>query len=171
VTEIKIPNYLGKSGKKKIKLHADAVGQGFAILGKRGKGKSILAADMMEIFASRGQSFVVLDPPDAHWGIRYKTDADGKPTGPSGLEVLLVGGEHGDVPLDVRGGKDLANTIVDGDISAVISMKALGFTERQRFCADFAEELFRINKTPRHIFFEEAPNFTPQILKFRIVLF
>jgi uncharacterized protein len=166
VTEVKIPNYLGKSGKKKIKLHADAVGQGFAILGKRGKGKSILASDMMEIFESRSQKFVVLDSPDAHWGIRFKADADGKPTGPSGLEVLLVGGEHGDVPLDPRGGKDLANTIVDGDISTVISMKQLGFAERQRFCADFGEELFRINKTPRHIFFEECQNYLPQQLKF-----
>lgn len=167
MSTLKIPQFLGISANKKpLTLHKDAIGQGFAILGKRGKGKSVLAADMMEIFASRKQSFVVLDPPDAHWGIRYRVNGKGKPTGSSGVEILLVGGKNGDIPLDPHGGKDLANIIVEGNISCVISMKEMGFTERQRFCADFGEELFRINETPRHIFFEETQNFTPQVLKF-----
>ena len=164
---MKIPQNLGATGSgKKLELHKDAVTQGFADFGKRGKGKSNLAACMMEIFASRGESFVVLDPPDAHWGIRFAADEDGKPVGPSGFDVLLIGGDHGDVALDPRAGKELAQIIVEGDISAVIGMRALGYTDRQRFCADFAEELFRLNRTPRHIFFEEAQNFTPQTLKF-----
>jgi uncharacterized protein len=164
---IKIPKYIGitKSGAK-IELHEDAVTQGFADFGKRGKGKSNLLGCMLEIFASRKQSFVVLDPPDAHWGIRFAADKNGKPCGPSGFDVLIVGGEHGDVPLDPHGGRELAQIIVEGDISAVICMKSLGYTEQQRFCADFGEELFKLNRTPRHIAFEEAHNFLPQSLKF-----
>jgi len=109
---------------------------------------------------------VALDPPDAHWGIRYEADDEGKPTGPSGFDVLIIGGEHGDIPIEQTNGREAARIIVDGNISCVIEMRALGFTERQRWCADFADEIFRINRTPRHIFFEEAQNFLPQLLKF-----
>lgn len=163
----RIPHHLGVAeGGRKLELHADAVTQGFAILGKRGKGKSNLLGVKIEILASRGQSFVVLDPPEAHWGIRFATDDEGRPVGPSGLNVLLVGGEHGDIPLDPTGGKELAQIVVQGDISCVISMRDLGYTAQQRFAADFGEELFRINRTPRFIAFEECHNFLPQMLKF-----
>jgi hypothetical protein len=149
-----------------IELPETAVTDGFGVLAKRGKGKTNLAGVMEEIFLRRGHSIVVLDPPDAHWGIRYEADDDGKPTGPSGFDVLIIGGEHGDIPIEQTSGREAARIIVDGNISCVIEMKALGFTERQRWCADFADEIFRINRTPRHIFFEEAQNFLPQQLKF-----
>ena len=72
---IEIPQFIGTTeGGKHLRLHKDAVTQGFAILGKRGKGKSNLLGCMLEIFAQRKQSFVVLDPPDAHWGIRFAAD-------------------------------------------------------------------------------------------------
>lgn len=164
---IKIPRHIGTLlNGGFLELHEDAVTQGFADFGKRGRGKSNLLGCMLETFARRKQSFVVLDPPDAHWGIRYAVNEDGKPCGPSGLDVLIVGGPHPDVPLDPNGGKELAQIIVQGDVSCVICLKSLGYTQQQRFCADFGEELFRINQTPRHIAFEEAHNFMPQNLKF-----
>lgn len=163
----KIPNYIGHTVEREpFVLPDDAVTQGFAILGKRGRGKSVLAGDIIEIFAKRGHRFVVMDPPDAHWGIRYSTDENGRPAGLSGIEVLLVGGEHGDVPLDPHGGRELARIIVQGDIDCVISMKHMGYTEQQRFAADFEEELFLINRTARFLLWEEAHNFLPQNLKF-----
>jgi hypothetical protein len=159
---MRISNFLGPG----IELPDTAVTDGFAILAKRGKGKTNLAGVMEEIFLRRGHSIVVLDPPDAHWGIRYEADEEGKPTGPSGFDVLIIGGEHGDIPIEQTNGREAARIIVDGNISSVIEMRALGFTERQRWCAEFADEIFRINSTPRHIFFEEAQNFLPQLLKF-----
>lgn len=164
---MKIPDFIGKTDHGvEIELPEDAITLGFADFGRRGMGKSNLLATMLETFKKRKQSFVALDPPDAHWGIRFAVDASGRPSGPSGLDILLVGGDHGDVPLDPDSGKELAHIIVDGDISAVICMRALNYTQQQRFCADFGEELFRINRTPRCIAFEEAHNFLPQQLKF-----
>lgn len=164
---LRIPRQIGKTADgKAIVLREDAATQGFGILGKRGRGKSTLAADMIEIFAAERIPFVVFDPPGAHWGIRFAAGADGKPTGPSGLNVLLVGGEHGDVPLDSADPKDLARTIVETNLSCVINLKELSYTALQRYFADFAEELFRLNTTVRHLFFEEAHNIAPQQLKF-----
>lgn len=162
-----IPEYLGVTeGGQRLALPRDAVTQGFNVLGKRGKGKTMMIGCMLETFAIRKQPFVVLDPPDANWGIRFAADSEGRACGPSGFDVLLIGGDHGDVPLDATAGREIARIIVDGNISAVISMRALNYTAQQRFCADFGEELFLLNRTPRHVVFEEAQNLTPQQLKF-----
>jgi uncharacterized protein len=167
VSHIRIPGYLGVTEKgAKLELHKDAVTQGFALMGKRRRGKSNLMGSMMEILAAREQSFVCIDPADAHWGIRYAVDDKQQPAGPSDLDVLVVGGDHADVPLDPTAGRELAHTIVDGDISCVICLKALTYTKLQTFCADFGEELFMLNRTPRHIFFDECQNLLPQQLKF-----
>jgi hypothetical protein len=167
MTHIRIPRWIGTAVHGgRLELSDDAITQGFAILAKRGKGKTVLAADMEEFFLARGESIVVLDPPAAHWGIRFATDDSGRPSGPSGFDVLIIGGEHGDIPIEQTDGREAARIIVDGHISTIVDMKALGFTARQKWCADFADEIFRINKTPRHIFFEEAQNFLPQVLKF-----
>ena len=165
---MKIPNYLGETSRgRKVKLHRDAVTQGFGILAKRGKGKSNLLGAMLEIFALRKQKFVVLDPPDAHWGIRYGRDSEGRITNRlSGIEALIIGGKNGDIPIEHTDGREAAQIIVKGNISAVIEMKQMHYTARQTWCADFAEELFRINETPRFIAFEEAHNFLPQTLRF-----
>lgn len=164
---MKVPNYIGTlEDGRHLQLPKDAVTQGFAFMGKRGKGKSNLLGVFLEILLARGQSFVCLDPPAAHWGIRFAAGPDGRPSGPSGFDVLIIGGAHGDIPIEQTNGKEAAQIIVDGDISAVVDMKAMGFSERQKWCADFAEELFKINTTPRMIAFEEAHNFLPQQLKF-----
>ena len=149
-----------------IELHEDAVTQGFALLARRRSGKSYLAGVMMENFAERGDPFVVLDPVSAHWGIRYKVNKEGLPIGPSDYQILLVGGEHGDADLNPKGGKLLAQIIVDTNISTVIDLSLSSMTERKLFVVDFAHELFKLNKTPRHLFIEEAQEFCSQVPRF-----
>jgi len=164
---IHIPHFIGttESGNK-IELQKDAATQGFAVLGKRGRGKSNLAGCMIEIFAAEQVPFVVFDPPGAHWGIRFEAGENGQPIGPSGFDVLLIGGDNADIQLEQTDAKELANIIVDSNLSVVINMKAMTYTAQQRYYADFSEELFRINRTVRHLFFEESQNFAPQMLKF-----
>ncbi|MCU1284457.1 MAG: hypothetical protein JWO13_807 [Acidobacteriales bacterium] len=157
-----IPDYLGTTSAGEFTLHEDAVTQVFALLAMRGSGKSNWAAVMMEIFASRGDQFVTLDPPGAHHGIRARADKDGMPAGPSGLQVLLVGGEHGDIPLDPNGGKELAQLVMETKISCVIDLKQVRLRDRRTFICAFAEELYARNKTPLHLFLEEADELIPQ---------
>ncbi|MFL6311615.1 MAG: hypothetical protein ACJ71W_05875 [Terriglobales bacterium] len=166
--KLHIPKQIGVTAEgKKIELPADLITQGVAWLAKRRRGKSYGAGVEMEIFAARRDPFVVLDPAAAHVGLKYKMADDGRnPDGPSGLNVLVVGGDHGDVPFDPHGGKIFAEVVVEHDVSAVVDLKRVGRADRMRFVADFADHLFLINKTPRHVFLEEAQNFIPQNLRF-----
>lgn len=148
---------------KPLVLPEDAVTQGFAILARRRSGKSNLAGVMEETFCERGDPWICIDPVGAHWGIKY-LDNNGRPGKASGNNVLLVGGDYGDVPLQDHAGAELAEIIVDTDISCVIDLTSASLNGRQRFVADFANTLFRINKTPRHVILEEADEFVPQQL-------
>lgn len=146
-----------------LDLPPDAATQGFAILARRRSGKSMLAGVMEETFCAAGVPWVCFDPVRAHWGIRYR-DRRGQPGGSSGYDVLIVGGPHGDVPLDPQAGAELAQILVDTDISCVVDLRDEDDADRQTFVADFARELLKINDSPRHIIFEEAHEFVPQQL-------
>jgi len=167
-TRLKIPQYLGiNADGKKIVLAEDCITQGFAWLARRRRGKSYGAGVELEIFAQRRYPFVVLDPAAAHVGLRYRMAPDGRnPDGVSGLNILVLGGDHADIPFDPQGGKIFAQVVVEHDISAVVDLKRVGWGDRKKFVSDFADELFLINKTPRHVVLEEAHNFIPQTLRF-----
>jgi uncharacterized protein len=58
-----------------LALDADYVGGGtFALLAKKGAGKTYLARVMSEEFWKAKVPFVVLDPMDAFWGLRSAAD-------------------------------------------------------------------------------------------------
>ncbi len=159
---IDIPDYIGMldSGCELI-LPEEAVTQGFAILARRRSGKSVLAGVMQEAFCRRGDPWVCLDPVSAHWGIKYR-DAQGKPGKSSGLDVLVVGGKYGDVPLDEHMGAALAEIVCETNISCIVDLKMASMAARKRFVTEFANRLFAVNETPRHVFLEEAQEFCPQ---------
>lgn len=158
-------NAIGTSDQGDVFLPDDAVTQGFALLARRRSGKSNLAGVIEETLCERGDPWVVLDPVSAHWGIRYRDD-DGQPGKPSGYDVLIVGGKYGDVALDERQGGALAQILVDTGISCVIDLGGESMNAQQRFVAEFAAELLRINETPRHVLLEEAHTFVPQVPSF-----
>lgn len=163
MSKLRIPKWIGTDeAGSHIIFPPDAVTQGFCALARRRSGKSVLAGVFEETLLSRKQSFVVLDPAGAHWGIKYRTDENGLPIGSSDFRVMVVGGEHGDVPLDLHGGKLLAQTVVSTDVSVVVDLSLTGVTERKRFVCDFADELYIRNSTPRCLILEEAQEFVPQ---------
>lgn len=163
MSRLRIPRWIGTSTTgKHIVFPPDAVTQGFCALARRRSGKSVLAGVFEETLLARKQSFVVLDPAGSHWGIKYRTDQNGIPNGSSDFRVMVVGGEHGDVPLDLHGGKLLAQTVVSTDVSVVVDLSLTGVTERKRFVCDFSDELYIRNSTPRCLILEEAQEFVPQ---------
>lgn len=163
MNHIHVPQFIGHTPEgTEVVFPEDSVTQGFAVLARRRSGKSVLAGVFEETLLARKQSFVVLDPVAAHWGIKYKTNENGLPNGSSNFRVMVVGGEHGDVPLDLHGGKLLAQTIVSTDVSVVVDLSLTGITERKRFVCDFADELYIRNSTPRCLILEEAHEFVPQ---------
>ena len=140
-----------------IKLPLNAATKSFAILAKRGAGKTYLGGVMAEEFFKNNIPFVVFDPIDVWWGLRLA--ADGKD---EGLPVVVFGLRHADINLTRDMGRDIARAIVKDNVSCVISTFGMNKTEMRHLVAEFAEELLHINNTPRHVFVEEAHEYVPQ---------
>jgi hypothetical protein len=146
---------------KDLALPWDAITQTFSILAMRRIGKTYTASVMAEEFVAASLPFVALDPTGAWWGLR--ATADGKA---EGLPVIIIGGEHGDVPLEATAGKVIADLVVDHPGCYVVDMSATeSNAEQDRFATDFAERLYRRKnkvRTPLHLFVDEADSFAPQ---------
>lgn len=142
-----------------LELDPDYVGGGtFAVLAKRGAGKTYTGRVMAEEMWRANVPFVVLDPMGAWWGLR--SDADG--TGP-GIPVPIFGGEHGDAPLERSGGAVMADLVVDESLSMILDLKGFGSRAAERqFALDFLERLYRRNRQLVHLFIDEADLFAPQ---------
>jgi uncharacterized protein DUF87/helicase HerA-like protein len=140
-----------------ITIPINAATKTFAILAKRGAGKSYTGAVMAEEFTKVNIPFVVFDPIDVWWGLRLSANGKGK-----GLPVVVFGLEHADIKLDRDMGRRIAQAVVEKNVSCVISTFGMPKTAQRYLIAEFSEELLNINNTPRHIFIEEAHEFLPQ---------
>jgi DNA helicase HerA-like ATPase len=138
-------------------LPPEAVTETFALLAKRGVGKSYLASVMVEEMLKAGLHVCVSDPIGVWWGLRAA--ADGK--GP-GLPIVILGGDHGDVPLEVTAGEVIADLVVKEGLSVVLDLSRFRKGEQTRFMTDFAERLYHKNREPLHLVLDEADAFAPQ---------
>lgn len=128
-----------------------------AILAQKGKGKSYTASVQAEELLGAGQQIVVVDPTGAWFGLR--TSADGKSPG---FPIAILGGERGDVPLEVAAGELIADAIATEHFSAVIDLSLFRKGESLRFMAAFLETLYRRNREALHLFIDEADVVAPQ---------
>jgi len=71
-----------------IQLPLTAATKTFAILAKRGAGKSYTGAVLAEEFHKNNIPFVVFDPIDVWWGLRLACTGKGKPPVFKGSRVL-----------------------------------------------------------------------------------
>lgn len=144
-----------------LELPLDTVTQTLAILARRGAGKTYAAKVVAEEMIEHGLPIVVLDPVGVWWGLR--SSADGKH---AGLPVTILGGDHGDLPLEAGAGKLVANLVAEEPVAIVIDLSALPSKNAQRqFATDFAERLYTAkasNRAPLHVMIDEADEFAPQ---------
>lgn len=144
-----------------LTLPLDMATEATAILARRGRGKTYTASVVAEELAAAGQPFVVLDPTGAWWGLR--SSADGKKPG---LDVTILGGEHGDVPLEPTAGKLIASFVVDNPGAYVLDLSGFESNAAQdRFVTAFAERLYRAkanDRSPLTLIVDEADSFAPQ---------
>lgn len=143
-----------------VSLPYDFVTKTVAILAQRRVGKTYTASVIAEEMVAAKIPFVALDPTGAWWGLR--SSADGKKPG---LPVVILGGQHGDVPLERGAGKFIADLVLDHPGWYVIdfSLFESGAAERT-FATDFAERLYRRKGQPgmdfaMHLFVDEADRF------------
>jgi hypothetical protein len=138
-------------------LPLDAVTQTFAILAKRGVGKTYTALVLVEELLEARAQVLVADPVGVCWGLRAA--ANGKDPG---LPIIVLGGEHGDVPLEATAGKVIAEFVVETRSSVVLDLALFRKGDQVRFMTDFAETLYHRNRAPLHLVLDEADAFAPQ---------
>lgn len=142
-----------------LSLPSDVVTQREAILAVSGAGKSNAARAMAEEFFAHKLPFVAVDPKGDWWGLR--AGRDGSPKG--GLDVVIFGGAHGDVPLERNGGAFVADLITKERLSCILDLK--GFESkaaRKHFLFEFAQRLYQKNQDPLKLFLDEADDYLPQ---------
>lgn len=142
---------------KDLSLPIDAVTSTFAILAQRGAGKSYCASVMAEDMLEANQRICVLDPTGAWYGLQ--SSADGKSPG---YPIVVIGGDHGNLPLADTAGEVIGRAVAGRRFSAVLDLSHFRKSQMRRFVADFLETLYRLNRDPLHVFIDEADDLCPQ---------
>lgn len=151
---------IGQSNHAPFTLPADTATQKLAFLARSGAGKTYAATKVAELLVQTGIPIVALDPVGVWYGLRLAADGQG-----SGLPIPVFGGEYGDIPLEPHAGALVADLIVDRNLSVILDVSGFRKQQRKEFVTAFAEQLFHRKKTqrsPLHLFLEEAQTFVPQ---------
>jgi hypothetical protein len=135
---------------KDLELPLSVVVQTFAILARRGAGKTYTASVLAEEMLEKQQQIIAIDPTGAWWGLK------------SHYPVVVFGGEHADIPLEESAGEVVARSIVENRYPAVIDLSLFRKGAMFRFMVTFAEALYRLNREPVHLFVDEADAVAPQ---------
>lgn len=144
-----------------LEIPEDAVTQSFALLAMKGAGKSNAAVVIAEEMYARGLPWVAIDPKGDWHGMRSSRDGRGP-----GLPIPVLGGLHGDLPLDPGAGMMVADLIVDQNLTCILDVSEFPSKASQaRFLTALGDRLFRRHgkdPQPRHLFLEEADEYVPQ---------
>lgn len=138
-------------------LPAAALQQHIAVLGKTGSGKTYAAKGLVEHLLSAHRRVAIIDPTGAWWGLRSSRDGKGP-----GFPILVLGGEHGDLPLPTLGGAAVARLVAEQHVNLIADTSALTVGEHTRWFIDFASTLYRLNGAPLTLVIDEAHTFAPQ---------
>jgi hypothetical protein len=129
-------------------------------------GKTSFLSVFAEELARNHLRFSVLDPVGVSWGLQHGATKD-KP----GLPVLILGGLHGDIPIEPTAGAVVADLVTDEAVSTVIDIsrhpngKMWSNSEQIRFVADYAERLYERQgerRVPLMQIIDETGRFCPQ---------
>lgn len=145
---------------KNLRLPIDAVTRQCSWIGRTGSGKTHACGKLVEELHGIGAQTVVLDSIGNWYGLRIGAGGRGK-----GLDILVFGGRHGDIPLEHTAGRLVAKVIVEHGISVVLDISRFRKNQRDHFCMEFGEELFELKKendSPMHLVVEEAQRVIPQ---------
>jgi uncharacterized protein len=147
---------------KGLDLPLDAVTQTVAILARKGSGKTFTARRFAEQLFKAGLQVVDVDPKGDHWGMRSSSDAKGP-----GLGFLILGGEHGDLPLEPGSGELVAKLVVEERVSVILDLSLFRKHEVATFMTAFLENLYRLKareayRTPVMLLVDEADAVAPQ---------
>src|SRR5580692_8113540 len=140
-----------------FKIPTKVTEQHTAIVGKTGSGKTFAAKGFVETWLTEQRRVAIIDPTGAWWGLRLSKNGKGE-----GFKILVLGGDHGDLPLLARTGAAVEQLITDQDVSLIADTSLMTVSDRTRWFTDFAGALYRHNRHPLNLVIDEAHNFAPQ---------
>ncbi len=157
-----------------LALPVETVTSTLVVYGGKGMGKTNFGAVLVEEMSGAGLRWCVADPMGVWWGLRHSKDGKGK-----GVECLILGGPHGDIPIEPTGGKIVADLVVDENVNVIIdfSRKTNGETwgvgEKIRFMTDYGSQIFQRQgglvegrrREPLFQVLDEAARFIPQMVR------
>ncbi|MHB8272026.1 ATP-binding protein [Bradyrhizobium sp.] len=131
-------------------------------VGTAGSGKSYNAMGRIERLLQKHARICCVDPLGVFWGLRLMPD--GKT--PSGFNIPIFGGPHGDLPLTEHSGALIGETVAGMAESCIIDLSEIGTKAgERRFMLHFLTALYRKSKDePLHLVIDEADMFAPQKL-------
>jgi hypothetical protein len=156
-----------------LALPPDVVTATSIVYGGKGMGKTNFGSVLVEEMTKAGLRWCVLDPMGVWWGLRYSPDGKGP-----GIECVILGGVHGDIPIEPTSGSIVADLVVDEQVNTIIdfSRKADGkmwtVGERIRFVTDYTVRLFERQgslvggrrREPLIQILDEAARYIPQVI-------
>jgi hypothetical protein len=152
-----------------LNLPLETVAQTLVVYGGKGMGKTNLGSVLAEELYAVKLRFSVIDPMGVWWGLQH-----GQKRGEPGLEVLILGGLHGDLPIEPTGGEVVADLVADESISVVIDIsrkadgKAWSKGEKVRFVTAYLTRLYERQVERRDSLMQivdEAARYAPQGLR------
>lgn len=140
----------------------DALDDRLAIVGTSGSGKTYAAGTAVELVLQHKGRVIIVDPLGVWYGLRLL--ADGKT--PSPHDVVIVGGESGDLPLNEHAGALIGETVAGIAQSVILDLCGIGTKAgARRFMLAFLTALHRhASRDPVHLVFDEADMWAPQRL-------
>jgi len=146
-----------------LTLPLELVTRRTAVVGQTDTGKTSTAVVVVEEARKAGVQVVVIDPSGAWWGVT--SSADGKR---AGLDMVVMGGEHGEIPLNDSAGRAVARLTAEHGVSPVLDLDRPHFRSwaaRQRFVGDYLSELYEVIRGHVLIVIDEAHRFAPQAVR------
>ena len=155
-------------------LPKDVVTATTVVYGGKGMGKTNFGSVLVEELTKVGQRWAVLDPMGVWWGLRHSKDGKGP-----GIPCLILGGPHGDIPIEPTGGAVVADLVADEEVNVIIDFsrkgngEAWGVGEKIRFVTEYGKRLFQrqsslVNgrrREPLLQIMDEAARFIPQMIR------
>lgn len=145
-----------------LSLPIDAATATFAIIGRKGSGKTYCSGKLVELFIAAGVQTIILDLVGKWWGLRLAADGKG-----CGIDIPMFGGLRGDIPLEAAGGPIVAEALLESGRSAILDLSQFSKGARQQFAYHFGEFLWRwqksqLNPVPVHLVIEESQLIVPE---------
>jgi hypothetical protein len=157
---------LGKSSNAApFLLPADAVARKFAVIGMSGSGKTCAVAKIAEKMYEAGLPWIAFDTLGNWWGLKALKNGE-----PSEYKIIVIGGEHADIPLKHEKGyaAKIAEVLCREAVCTVIDLSQETKAVIRSFVSEFCAALMNLKPAgPRHLFVEESPEFVPQKTPYR----